>query len=250
MLKLPDITIDDLPAMFLDFDGTLVDIVARPDLTQVSSQLLTMLDHAHQNLDGALAIVTGRPLADLDKLLAPLTLPAAGIHGIQHRDRTGCMESRCPMTIPDDARTQIKSLAASDSRLILEDKVYSLGLHYRLAPELEMTLQSEFDNIGATLGPKFFVQHGKMVLELRPTGIDKGSAVERFMSEEPFASRLAIFIGDDQTDEDAFAVINHLQGYSIKVGEPERESAAQYRLNDVAAVHAWLQPLAQPQTDS
>ncbi|MDP6415089.1 MAG: trehalose-phosphatase, partial [Gammaproteobacteria bacterium] len=113
MPKLPDNTEDDLPALFLDFDGTLVDIVARPDLTQVSPQLLTMLGHLHQNLDGALAIVTGRPLADLDKLLAPLILPAAGIHGIQHRDRTGCVESRCPITIPDDVRTQIKSLAAS-----------------------------------------------------------------------------------------------------------------------------------------
>jgi len=245
MPKLPNLRADDRPALFLDFDGTLVDIVARPDLTRVPPQLVDTLSHIYRALEGALAVVTGRPLADLDRLLAPLTLPAAGIHGIEHRDGTGRMESRCQTTIPDSARTRIQTLAASDARLILEDKSYSLSLHYRQAPELETTLRSAFDEISATLGPKFSVQSGKMVLELRPAGIDKGSAIEKFMSEAPFASRHSIFIGDDVTDEDAFAVVNRLHGYSARVGKPDPESAAQFTLNDVDAVHAWLKPLAQ-----
>ena len=246
MPKLPDIISGDSPALFLDFDGTLVDIFARPDLTRVSPPLIGILDHIYQHLDGALAIVTGRPLTDLDRLLAPLTLPAAGIHGIQHRDGAGHVESRCQTAIPDDVRVQIKALATSDSRLILEDKGYSLGLHYRQAPELETTLRSKLDDIGATLGPKFSVQDGKMVLELRPVGIDKGSAIEKFMSEAPFSGRHVIFIGDDMTDEDAFAVVNRMHGYSVKVGQPDPEThtAAQYTLNDVADVHAWLKALA------
>jgi trehalose 6-phosphate phosphatase len=247
MPDLPNITSSDSPALFLDFDGTLVDIFARPDLTSVSPQLISMLDHIYQRLGGAMAIVTGRPLADLDRLLAPLRLPAAGIHGIQHRDGTGRVESRCQTAIPDDVRVQIKALATSDSRLILEDKGHSLGLHYRQAPELETVLRSKLADISGTLGPKFSVQDGKMVLELRPVGIDKGSAIEKFMSEAPFSGRHVVFIGDDITDEDAFAVVNRMHGYSAKVGPPgpATHTAAQFSLNDVADVHAWLKTLAQ-----
>lgn len=245
MPKLPDITTGDSPALFLDFDGTLVEIVAHPDLTRVSPQLVDMLDRIFKRLEGALAIVTGRPLSDLDKLLAPLILPAAGIHGIEHRDGTGRVESRWQTAIPDAVRVRIKTLAASDSRLILEDKGFSLGLHYRQAPELETTIRSTFANISATLGPKFSVQNGKMVLELRPVGIDKGSAIEKFMSEAPFSGRHAIFIGDDRTDEDAFAVVNRLHGTAVRVGETDPESAAKFTLNAVEDVHAWLMPLTQ-----
>ena len=245
MPKLPYITISDSPALFLDFDGTLVDIVARPDLTQASSQLIEMLNKIYRALDGALAIVTGRPLIDLDKLLVPLILPAAGIHGIEHRDGSGQVEIRCQTAIPDAARTQIRALAASDKRLILEDKGYGLGLHFRQAPELETIIHSTFDDISATLGANFSVQSGKMVFELRPVGIDKGSAIEKFMSVAPFSGRHAIFIGDDVTDEDAFAAVNRRRGYSIKVGEPDANSAAQFTLHDVADVHAWLEQFIQ-----
>jgi len=249
MPQLPHITVGDSPALFLDFDGTLVDIVARPDLTQASPQLIKMLGQIYRSLDGALAIVTGRPLADLDKLLTPLILPAAGIHGIEHRDSSGHIEPRCQASMPDAARSQIKTLAASDSRLVLEDKGYSLGLHFRQVPELEQTVRSMFDDIRATLGESFCVQNGKMVLELRPTGIDKGSAIDKFMSEAPFAGRQPIFIGDDVTDEDAFAAINDRHGISVKVGKPDANSAAQFTLRDVADVHTWLERLIQQQAD-
>lgn len=244
MPKLPAITAVDLPALFLDFDGTLVDIVARPDLTRVSPQLIKMLKDTYRCLDGALAIVSGRPLKDLDRLLTPLKLPAAGIHGIEHRNASGRIESRCQIEIPADAHRRLKTLAGSHAGLIFEDKGYSLGVHYRLAPDLEAKVRSTFDDIIAMLGPEFSVQDGKMVLELRPSGIDKGSAIEKFMSEAPFTGRHVIYIGDDITDEDGFSAANRLGGYSIKVGTADSGSAARYTLDDVSGVHAWLKQIS------
>jgi trehalose 6-phosphate phosphatase len=245
MPKLPAITTDESLALFLDFDGTLVDIVARPDLARVSPQLLDLLDNTHRYLEGALAIVSGRPLTDLDRLLAPAIFPAAGVHGIQHRDGAGRVVIRCQTPIPDPVREQTRALAEHDSRLVLEDKEYSLSLHYRLAPELGNSVRSNLGKIWAPLEPDFSIQSGKMVFELRPAGIDKGSAIEQFMSEQPFLGRHAVFIGDDITDEDAFAVVNRIDGYSAKVGRPSPDSVAQFTLNDVADVHAWLRSLTQ-----
>ena len=238
-------TPDESLALFLDFDGTLVDIVARPELARVSPQLLDLLGNTHRYLEGALAIVSGRPLTDLDRLLAPAIFPTAGIHGIQHRDGTGRVVLRCQTPIPDSVREQTTALARHDSRLVLEDKEYSLSLHYRLAPELGTSIRSNLGKIWAPLAPDFSIQSGKMVFELRPAGIDKGSAIDKFMSEEPFLDRHAVFIGDDITDEDAFAVVNCMGGYSARVGRPDPESAAQFTLNDVADVHAWLRALTQ-----
>ncbi len=246
---IPDISARDVPALFLDFDGTLVDIVARPDLTRVPPPVVEMLGMIHQRVGGALAVVTGRPLADLDRLLAPLQLPAAGIHGVEHRAAGHVIETRCRAGIPDDIRAQIRQLATRDDRLVLEDKGVGMSLHYRQAPELEADIRAELTRISATLGPAFSVQDGKMVIELRPAGFDKGAAVEKFMSEAPFAGRRAIFIGDDVTDEDAFAAVNRMDGYSVKVGACGPDTAARYSLPDVAAVHAWLRPFTRPPTD-
>ena len=244
MPKLPAIAAVDLPALFLDFDGTLVDIVAHPDLTRVSPPLIKLLEDIYHHLDGALAIISGRSLDDLDRLLTPLKLPAAGVHGIEHRDATGHIESRCRVAIPANVYRQLETLAASDPGLILEDKGYSLGMHYRLAPGLETTVRSTFEDISAMLGPEFSIQDGKMVLELRPSGINKGSAIEKFMSDAPFSGRHVIFIGDDITDEDGFSAANRLGGYSIKVGAADSGSAARYTLDDVSDVHAWLMPVS------
>ena len=243
MPKLPAITTDESPALFLDFDGTLVDIVARPDLTTVPPQLPGLLGDLYRRLEGALAIVSGRPLNDLDRLLSPAVFPAAGIHGVQHRNSSGRIVSRCKCTIPDPVREQTRTLTERDSRLVLEDKGYSMSLHYRLAPEIATTIREDLGKIWESLEPDFSIHSGKMVFELRPAGIDKGSAIEKFMSEEPFMGRHAVFIGDDMTDEDAFAVVNRMDGYSARVGLPDPESAAQFTLDDVADVHAWLREL-------
>jgi trehalose 6-phosphate phosphatase len=245
MSTAPQLFPTDPIAVFLDFDGTLVHIVERPDLAQVPTSLLNALQDAYTALDGALALVTGRSIASLDALLEPLQLPAAGVHGIEYRDALGGIRSVSAPPLPDWARTELQSLAAAASGLLLEDKGHGVALHYRQAPEYEARVREGVKNVFARLGPDFAIQEGKMVVELRPACASKGTAVARFMETPPFADRQPVFIGDDITDEDAFRVVNELDGYSIKVGRRQPGSAARYELADIGAVRKWLLPLTQ-----
>jgi trehalose 6-phosphate phosphatase len=239
----PQLSISDRMAIFLDFDGTLVDIAERPDLVRIRPELLTTLQQAHDQLAGALAFISGRSIADLDKLVAPLRLPTAGVHGLEYRDNSGKMHAVPSINIPDHVRDRLVSLAATDTGLILEDKGTSLAMHYRQSPAKESIIRAELEGIFLELGSDFMLQNGKMVLELRPAAATKGKAVRKFMSELPFAGRLPVFIGDDITDEDAFRAVNKMQGYSVRVGDACGNSAARYTLTDVAAVHDWIIPL-------
>lgn len=239
----PALNISDRMAMFLDFDGTLVDIAERPDLVRIPPQLLETLQYAHDQLAGALAVITGRSIADLDQLLSPLRLPIAGVHGLEYRDNSGIMHPIPPINIPEHVRERLHALVATDPGLILEDKGNSLAVHYRQSPAKERLVREELQQIFSELGPDFVLQDGKMVLELRPATATKGTAVQKFMSEPPFAGRPPVFIGDDITDEDAFRVVNEMQGYSVRVGDACENSAARYVLPDVVAVHDWIIPL-------
>lgn len=241
----PELSFADDVAVFLDFDGTLVPIVDRPSLTEVPDDLRTSLQAVHAALGGALAVITGRSLADLDALLAPLRMPAAGIHGLEYRDNLGVIHATATTPLPDWARARITDLASTDPGLLLEDKHHSLALHYRQAPTQQHAVRAAIRDIIEKLGPGFVLQDGKMVLEIRPAGETKGTAVTRFMAEPPYAGRRPVFIGDDVTDEDAFEVVNTLGGYSIKVGPRTRGSAARYELDDVDTVREWLRPLIQ-----
>jgi len=243
----PPLDTGDPLAVFLDFDGTLVNIAERPDLVHVPKSLLTTIQEVHDELDGALALISGRSIADLDALLAPLQLPMAGVHGVEHRDGSGFFHSVKSSTIPQAVRERLTALVAADETLILEDKGNSLALHYRQSPARETLIRAELQEIYTDLGQDFILQHGKMVLELRPAGANKGTAIRKFMADPPFAGRRPVFIGDDITDEDAFQVINQLQGCSVKVGPGEPGSAARYKLEDVEAVRDWLRPLAHPE---
>jgi len=243
MVGKAELKISDRIAMFLDFDGTLVDIAERPDLVQIPAEVLITLQKAHDKLAGALAFISGRSIENLDALVAPLRLPTAGIHGLEVRDNSGKMHPIPTINIPDQVRDRMQSLAATDSRLILEDKGNSLAMHYRQSPAKEGFVRHELEEILSELGPDFILQDGKMVLELRPTAASKGTAIRKFMSEPPFAGRTPVFIGDDITDEDAFRVVNEMQGYSVRVGDVCENSSAIYSLPDVAAVHDWIIPL-------
>jgi trehalose 6-phosphate phosphatase len=235
-------------AVFLDFDGTLVNIAKRPDLVNVPDTLLATIRAVHDQLGGALAVVSGRSIADLDALLAPLQLPIAGVHGIEHRDHSGELNAANSAGIPHAVRQRLIDLAAIDAGLILEDKGSSIALHYRQSPHRETLIREELQEIFEDLDQDFLLQHGKMVVEIRPNGANKGTAVEKFLANPPFAGRRPIFIGDDITDEDAFRVVNRLQGYSVKVGSRDSSSAARYELKDVEAVREWLEPLAHRET--
>lgn len=230
-------------AIFLDFDGTLVHIVERPELVHAPPSLLATLRDTHAALHGALALVTGRAIASLDALLTPLRLPCAGVHGTEFRDDGGTIDTVPVPELPSSVRRRIAELAAADPRLLLEDKGHGIALHFRQAPEQEQRISAAMQEISAQLGPDFTIQDGKMVVELRPSGANKGTAVERFMSRPPFAGRRPVFVGDDITDEDAFGVVNDMGGYSIKVGERQPGSVAGYELADVNAVRKWLMPL-------
>lgn len=240
MPKMPEPQISGRVAIFLDFDGTLVNIADRPDLVRIPAELLHALQDAHDRLSGALALITGRSISDLDRLIAPVSLPMAGVHGLEYRHKSGIMYESPHVAIPDQVRDRLAVLEASDPGLILEDKGASLAMHYRQAPSQQDAVHAAFTAIVAELGQEFVLQEGKMVVELRPGGATKGTAVRKFMSAAPFAGRRPVFIGDDITDEDAFSVVNEMQGYSIKVGPDWDDSAARFTLPDVFAVQQWL----------
>lgn len=214
-------------AFFLDFDGTLADVTARPDETWADDATMRLLVALQRASCGAVAIVTGRPLADIDRFLAPLVLPVAAEHGGFRRDAEGSEHQYVDRADQlARVRQRLEFLIAQYPELILEMKETSLSLHYRLAPELGeaamAALASALDGIeGLSVRP------GKMVLEARPGLITKGAAVEAFLNEPPFEGRVPVCVGDDLTDEDAFAVANDRDGISIKIGEGE--TRAQYR---------------------
>ena len=229
-------------ALFLDLDGTLVDIAARPDLVHVPAGLVPTLRSAHRQLGGALAIISGRTIASLDHLLAPLRLPAAGIHGLEYRSaEDGPVSTLATDEIPAAMREQLQAFADTHAGLLLEHKGCSMALHYRGAPALAALVRSKAEAALAELGAEFCLQPGKMVIELRPARVSKGSAIESLMAEPQFRGRRPTFFGDDITDEDGFDTVNRLDGLSVRVGESVADSQARYGIDDSKAVLQWLQ---------
>jgi len=226
-------------ALFLDVDGTLLDIVERPedvDRHEVDLELVAGLQRASA---GALALISGRSLAMLDEMFAPLRLPAAGQHGVERRDAQGRRHRhRFPAEVLRPAAAGIRDFAGRHRGLVFEDKGCSVALHYRLAPQLEDVAREVVHKAAAAIGSSVEVQGGKMVVELKPAGTDKGRAIEAFMQEPPFEGRTPVFLGDDITDEYGFRVVNRLGGYSIKVGEGD--TSAHWRLADPSAARGWL----------
>lgn len=222
---------------FLDVDGTLLEIADNPNAVRVEQALLNLLERLHR-ASGAVALISGRAISDLDRRIAN-RLPRAGQHGLERRDAGGRLWLHAT---PPEAKTRIRHALAPwlerHPGLILEDKGLTLALHYRQEPELEEQLVALMDKLVAEAGDELVVQRGKCVVEAKPANFDKGTAIEEFLAEAPFKDRKPVFIGDDLNDEHGFAAINRLGGISIKVGEGE--SCAAYRLPDVEAVRAWL----------
>ena len=231
-------------ALFLDFDGTLVEIAPAPCAVAPAPRLRPMLAALAVRLGGAVALVSGRPLADLDWLLAPLVLPAAGLHGLERRRADGAiLRAEAPEEALAAARARLADFAARTPGVLLEDKGLTLALHYRGAPERAADCRRAARDAAAVAGGALHLLEGKMVVELRPEGGDKGAAIAAFLAEPPFAGRTPVFAGDDRTDEDGFAVVAARGGISLRVGDG-RDSVAQYRIASVEALLDWLAALA------
>jgi trehalose 6-phosphate phosphatase len=231
--------------VFLDVDGTLLELADTPDAVHVSGSLINLLEMLDRGLDGALALVSGRPLDELDRLFWPVQLAAAGVHGAERRKPDGTVE-RAP--VDRDALAQVRqafsAFAAAHTGALVEDKGFGVTLHYRLAPALADEVRALGAEWAGRVGDDFQLLDGKMVVELRARSATKGTALRQFLAESPFSGRRAVYLGDDVTDEDAFAAVNELGGIAVVVGE-RQPSAARFRLPDVAAVHTWLAGLAE-----
>lgn len=226
-------------ALFLDFDGTLVPMAPRPQDVQVPAWVLPSLRTLATRQAGALAIVSGRPIAQLDAFLAPLRLAAAGAHGAEWRTAAG-VAGQVSAEPPAGVVAAAQALARHEG-LLFEAKPSGFALHYRARPDLEATCRAALADALAA-DPQASAQwswlHGHFVFELRQRAVDKGRAVAVLMRDPPFAGRLAVFVGDDTTDEDGIAAVQAAGGFGVRVGGGD--SQARYRLPDVAAVGAWL----------
>jgi trehalose 6-phosphate phosphatase len=230
-------------ALFLDFDGTLADIAVRPEHVFVPPELPTLLTRVRHRFDGALAIVTGRPLEVIDRLLAPFCGDTIGSHGLEQR-LEGVAEACRAERHPELRRAvrQLEAVAAVLPGVRLEDKGCSIALHWREAPEREEVVRMELSNLASELGADYRVQFGKSVAELLPAFAEKGTAISQFLMTPSYCERRPIFIGDDLTDESGFETVNAYGGISIKVGEgPTR---AQRRVRSPALVRQMLATLA------
>jgi len=234
-------TVPRLPAdagFFLDIDGTLLDIAERPQLVRIDDDLGHLLATLRDASGGAVALISGRSVAEIDRLFGR-NFCVAGQHGAERRDATGKVhQHRVPLAGLRKAHERLRLMAAEHPALVLEDKGMNLALHYRLAPELGATVHEALRRLVGELGDDFELQAGKMVMEIKPSGKDKGTAIAEFLGEVPFQGCLPVFIGDDLPDEFGFELINRVGGCSVKVGEGS--SAAHWRLPNADAVRAWL----------
>lgn len=221
-------------ALFLDLDGTLLELAEHPDDVTPAHELRTLLPRLPDVFSGAVALLTGRTIANADRVLAHAFPNIAGIHGLELRVRGRVQAAAQQNTDIADAANEIES-AGLPARI--EDKGASIALHYRHAPDAGGAIVAKAEAIAAQRNLRAL--HGKMVVELLAGAHTKGDAIGAFMAEAAFAGRIPIAVGDDITDEDAFAAAHAAGGYGVLVGAP-RDTAARYRLDKPAAVLTWL----------
>ena len=238
-------------ALFFDVDGTLVDIEQEPALVKVSKQLQDLLSRLIDTTNGALALVSGRPIDQLDDLFKPLLFSASGLHGLERRLLPGAV-ARATENQENlmSAKRDLERFASLHKGVFVEDKGLTLALHYRMAPERHETAARYVRDIVDSSQGTLVLLEGKMVFELKPPGFDKGRAIAEFMQEPPFRGRCPIFAGDDVTDEAGFTVVNAMSGLSVKIGIDGRETEANHGLETVQATLAWLNDLVTQQDEN
>jgi trehalose 6-phosphate phosphatase len=232
-------------AILLDVDGTIIDIAPTPREVWVPPALCRTLSVLLKRTGGALALVSGRSIPDLDLLFAPLHLPMIGGHGAEVRSSAyGAVDRSRATPLSGELKRKFAAIKSLGRGIIVEDKGYGLALHFRLAPELERAVGQHVDAICADLRPGTVeVLPGKAVIEIKPVGFNKGSAVRELMQRSPFAGRRPIFIGDDKTDEAAFAVLPEFDGLGFSVGRFVAGVKGHFDAPD--DVRTWLHGLAE-----
>lgn len=227
-------------AILLDVDGTLLDIAPTPREVQVPAELRQTLMDIRPRVGGALALVSGRPIAELDVIFDPLRLPSVGGHGAEMRGAEDgpIAAGRVPMLDPV-FKQRLGDIALAHPGVLVEDKGYAVALHYRLVPERGPAVIEDVRSVfRAWADSSFELLAGKAVLEIKFAGFNKGTGVRELMSSPPFAGRIPIFIGDDRTDEDAFAVLPEFQGRAISVGRSL--PGMDHVFHSPSEVRAWL----------
>lgn len=221
-------------ALFLDIDGTLIDIAPRPQDVIVPADLPDLLHAVSDRLGGALALVSGRALDVIDQLMAPLILPAAAEHGAIIRRSDGSVQTCVPHGVPLSWREHLRAETKDWTGVLVGEKQASVAVHYRLAPERENDVHALVKRIAAE-DPAFEVLAARMAFEIRPRGADKGTAIRRFLETIPFHGRVPVFVGDDITDEDGFAVARAAGGLGLHVTHDFGD--------DTANVRHWLKTI-------
>jgi trehalose 6-phosphate phosphatase len=237
-LERPPTFILEGSSLFLDFDGTLVELASTPDEVQVGDEIRSLLERLRIALGGRLALLSGRAIEDLRGHLHPLDLALAGSHGLERLLSTGQIDAAKPPAGLPAAVQEFRRIEALHPGVLVEEKPVGVALHYRNAPEAEAICHDAAQRMAGSTGMS--VQIGKMVVELKGAPGDKGHGLKRFMNELPFKGTRPVFVGDDLTDEHAFATARLLGGAGILVG-PDRPTAATFRLEDVSDVISWLQ---------
>ena len=230
-------------ALFLDIDGTLLEICDKPELVKVNDNLIKLILKIEKCLDGALAFISGRAILEVDQLFKPLKLPTSGKHGAERRDASGKthIAKNNAFNITSSMVKTLEKFVYSNPGTILENKKQTLALHFRLKPQIEKQAEDLINGLISNHAELELLK-GKMVLEIKPKATHKGTAIAQFMKEYPFAGKTPFFFGDDASDETGFEIINSMNGISVCVNPPVN-SVAKFKLDTVSSVINWLESL-------
>lgn len=231
-------------ALYLDIDGTILDLAPSPDAVEVPNYLVTLLQRLSNQLQGAVAFVSGRTIAAIDRLFEPLKLPTIGVHGGEVRTPDGQIKLHTSgVSKLIAAEPLLKQGIVNMRGVLLENKRSAIALHYRNAPNCGREVLKVTELVAGVMGSEFAVRLRKCLVEIRPRHVTKGAALLRLMERAPFCGRTPIYAGDDSADEDAFEVVNRLGGISIHVGETA-PTAAHCQVPDPGQLRSWLRECA------
>ena len=229
-------------ALFLDFDGTLVDIAPSPSLVHVPRDLVPLLGRLSSGLGGALAILTGRPVIDINRFLMPLQPVTAGVHGSELRTEANGKVLLTVGGLDPDVADAVGQLQQLDPGIVIESKIYSIAVHYRLAPAAEPQIETALRAIVAKSPDHFILCPGRCVIEVVPRHVSKGAALEALMALPAFIGRCPLMIGDDIPDESALSAARKLDGHGLRVGGEHFKADAEFE--GPSDVRAWLSAMA------